>query len=215
MTAAPSSSAPIARRRLASPSLRDDARPRPRRCRSTRWLGRAGAVDERVARPRPRPGARRRLRPRTPRPRARAPGGARRSASTSPRPRSRWRAARGATRPRGVDLRSPSRGPGAGTARCCSTATSASAATPDALLRRLAGLLAPRRGGRSSSSTRRASASCASGVRLEDGARASEWFAWARVGADAVDGPARAAGPARDGRAGATAGAGSRELQAP
>ena len=31
-------------------------------------------------------------------------------------------------------------------------------------------------------------------VRLEDGQRASEWFAWAQVGADAVDGPARAAG---------------------
>jgi hypothetical protein len=31
-------------------------------------------------------------------------------------------------------------------------------------------------------------------VRLEDGARASEWFAWARVGADAVARPAGAAG---------------------
>jgi hypothetical protein len=31
-------------------------------------------------------------------------------------------------------------------------------------------------------------------VRLEDGARASDWFAWARVGADAVAGPAAAAG---------------------
>jgi hypothetical protein len=31
-------------------------------------------------------------------------------------------------------------------------------------------------------------------VRLEDGDRASEWFAWAQVGADAVDEPAHAAG---------------------
>ena len=31
-------------------------------------------------------------------------------------------------------------------------------------------------------------------VRLEHGDRASEWFAWAQVGADAVDGPAHAAG---------------------
>ena len=31
-------------------------------------------------------------------------------------------------------------------------------------------------------------------VRLEDGGTASEWFAWAPVGADAVDAPARAAG---------------------
>ena len=51
-----------------------------------------------------------------------------------------------------------------------------------------------RRGACSSSSTRRASASCASACAWRTATRASEWFAWARVGADAVDGPARAAG---------------------
>jgi hypothetical protein len=65
--------------------------------------------------------------------------------------------------------------------------------SPDALLRRLVGLLA--RGG----SILVELDSPAVGVvwervRLEDGDHASEWFAWARVGADAVARPARAAG---------------------
>ena len=64
---------------------------------------------------------------------------------------------------------------------------------PDALLRRLAGLLA--RGGAVLVELEPPGAGVVcERVRLEDGERASEWFAWARMGADAVDGPARAAG---------------------
>ena len=65
--------------------------------------------------------------------------------------------------------------------------------SPDALLRRLAGLLA--RGGAVLVELDPPGVGVLCGrVRLEDGDRASEWFAWAQVGADAVDGPAHAAG---------------------
>jgi SAM-dependent methyltransferase len=65
--------------------------------------------------------------------------------------------------------------------------------SPDALLRRLAGLLAP--GGAVLVELDAPGVGVVGErVRLEDGARASEWFAWARVGADAVAGPAGAAG---------------------
>lgn len=64
---------------------------------------------------------------------------------------------------------------------------------PDALLRRLAALLAPRglilaELEAPGTGVRRRR------VRLEDGASVSGWFAWASVGADALAGPARAAG---------------------
>jgi SAM-dependent methyltransferase len=63
---------------------------------------------------------------------------------------------------------------------------------PDALLARLAGLLA--RGGTVLAELDRpGSGVVRDRVRLEDGETVSDWFAWARVGADAVDGPARAA----------------------
>jgi SAM-dependent methyltransferase len=65
--------------------------------------------------------------------------------------------------------------------------------SPDALLRRLAGLLA--RGGAVLVELDPPGVGVVhERVRLEDGARASAWFAWARVGADAVEGPAYAAG---------------------
>ena len=94
---------------------------------------------------------------------------------------------------RGVDLRSPAGGGELGQraaarrqhrhrrrlrTRCCGV-------SPDC---------SHRAGPCSSSSTRRASASCASACAWSTATRASEWFAWAQVGADAVDGPARAAG---------------------
>jgi SAM-dependent methyltransferase len=65
--------------------------------------------------------------------------------------------------------------------------------SPDALLRRLAGLLA--RGGAVLVELDPPGVGVVhERVRLEDSARASAWFAWARVGADAVEGPAHAAG---------------------
>jgi SAM-dependent methyltransferase len=65
--------------------------------------------------------------------------------------------------------------------------------SPDALLRRLVGLLA--RGGAVLVELDPPGVGVVhERVRLEDGARASAWFAWARVGADAVEGPAYAAG---------------------
>jgi SAM-dependent methyltransferase len=65
--------------------------------------------------------------------------------------------------------------------------------SPDALLRRLAGLLA--RGGAVLVELDPPGVGVVhERVRLEDGARASACFAWARVGADAVEGPACAAG---------------------
>ena len=65
--------------------------------------------------------------------------------------------------------------------------------SPDALLRRLAGLLA--RGGVVLVELDPPGVGVVrERVRLEEGARASEWFAWARVGADAVAATAGAAG---------------------
>jgi SAM-dependent methyltransferase len=65
--------------------------------------------------------------------------------------------------------------------------------SPPALLRRLAGLLAP--GGAVLVELDSPAVGVVhERVRLEYGDRASEWFAWARVGIDAVFGPARAAG---------------------
>jgi hypothetical protein len=65
--------------------------------------------------------------------------------------------------------------------------------SPGALLRRLVGLLAC--GGTVLVELDPPGVGQLCGrVRLEDGDRASEWFAWAKVGVDAVDGPARAAG---------------------
>jgi SAM-dependent methyltransferase len=64
---------------------------------------------------------------------------------------------------------------------------------PDALLRRLAellvagGIVLVELDGPGVAAQR-------SHVRLEDGVTASEWFVWARVGADAIAAPARAAG---------------------
>ena len=64
---------------------------------------------------------------------------------------------------------------------------------PDALLARLAALLAP--GGAVLTELDPPGYGIVrERVRLEEGDAASDWFAWARVGADAVDGPARAAG---------------------
>jgi SAM-dependent methyltransferase len=64
---------------------------------------------------------------------------------------------------------------------------------PDALLRRLHALLAP--GGIVLAELDAPGIGLARGrVRLEDGVSASDWFAWARVGADAIAGPALAAG---------------------
>jgi SAM-dependent methyltransferase len=64
---------------------------------------------------------------------------------------------------------------------------------PEALLRRLATLLAP--DGRVLVELDPPGAGVVrSRVRLEDGAAASEWFAWARVGADAIAVPAVDAG---------------------
>jgi SAM-dependent methyltransferase len=64
---------------------------------------------------------------------------------------------------------------------------------PDALLARLAGLLA--RGGTVLAELDAPGAGVVRGrVRIEHGANASDWFAWARVSVDAVDVPARAAG---------------------
>jgi SAM-dependent methyltransferase len=65
--------------------------------------------------------------------------------------------------------------------------------SPDALLRRLAGLLA--RGGAVLAELDPPGVGVVrERVRLEDGARASEWFAWARVGADGIARVADAAG---------------------
>jgi SAM-dependent methyltransferase len=64
---------------------------------------------------------------------------------------------------------------------------------PDALLARLAALLA--RGGTVLVELDPPGTGVVrSRVRLEDGDTVSDWFAWAQVGADAVEGPARAAG---------------------
>jgi SAM-dependent methyltransferase len=64
---------------------------------------------------------------------------------------------------------------------------------PDALLRRLVALLSP--GGIVLVEVDPPSVGVlCSRVRLENGATASNWFAWARVGADAIATPARAAG---------------------
>ncbi len=64
---------------------------------------------------------------------------------------------------------------------------------PAALLRRLAELLAP--GGTVLAELEAPGTGLRDGrVRLEDGERVSEWFAWARVAADLVHEPARAAG---------------------
>jgi SAM-dependent methyltransferase len=64
---------------------------------------------------------------------------------------------------------------------------------PDALLSRLAALLA--RGGTVLAELDPPGTGVVRGrVRIEDGATVGEWFAWAWVGANAVDGPARAAG---------------------
>jgi hypothetical protein len=64
---------------------------------------------------------------------------------------------------------------------------------PDALLRRLVGLLAP--GGLVLAEIDAPGTGIQLGrVRLEDGEAMSDWFAWARVGADAIATPARAAG---------------------
>lgn len=65
--------------------------------------------------------------------------------------------------------------------------------SPDALLLRLAGLLA-RGGSVLVELDPPGTGVMRERVRLEDGDHVSEWFAWARVGADAVDGPAQAAG---------------------
>jgi SAM-dependent methyltransferase len=67
------------------------------------------------------------------------------------------------------------------------------AGRPDALLRRLAALLAP--GGVVLVELDPPGIGVVRGpVRLEAGATASDWFAWAHVGAEAIAGPARAAG---------------------
>ena len=64
---------------------------------------------------------------------------------------------------------------------------------PDALLARLAGLLA--RGGTVLVELDPPGAGVVRArVRVENGERVSRWFAWAHVAVDAVDGPARAAG---------------------
>jgi SAM-dependent methyltransferase len=64
---------------------------------------------------------------------------------------------------------------------------------PEALLRRIAALLAP--GGAVLVELAAPGTGAVSRrVRLEDGPTVSDWFAWASVGVDAVDGPARAAG---------------------
>jgi SAM-dependent methyltransferase len=64
---------------------------------------------------------------------------------------------------------------------------------PDALLARLAGLLA--RGGTVLAELDRPGTGVVCGrVRIEHGETVSDWFAWARIGVDAVDGPAQTAG---------------------
>jgi SAM-dependent methyltransferase len=64
---------------------------------------------------------------------------------------------------------------------------------PDALLARLAGLLTP--GGTILAELDRPGTGVVrSRVRIEDGELVGNWFAWARVGVDAVERPARAAG---------------------
>jgi SAM-dependent methyltransferase len=63
---------------------------------------------------------------------------------------------------------------------------------PDALLRRLAALLAP--GGLVLAELERpGTRAVRSRVRIEDGDEVSEWFHWARVGAEAIAAPAHAA----------------------
>jgi hypothetical protein len=70
---------------------------------------------------------------------------------------------------------------------------------PAALLRRVAGLLAP--AGRILLELEPpGSGAAAQRLRLESGASASDWFAWARVAVDSVDGPVRAAGLAVEDR---------------
>jgi SAM-dependent methyltransferase len=64
---------------------------------------------------------------------------------------------------------------------------------PDALLRRVVALLAP--GGLVLAELDAPGTGIERGrVRLEDGETTSDWFAWARVGADAIAAPARTAG---------------------
>jgi SAM-dependent methyltransferase len=64
---------------------------------------------------------------------------------------------------------------------------------PEALLRRLADLLCP--GGTVLVELEAPGTRVVTGrVRIEHGARIGEWFAWARVAVDALDGPANAAG---------------------
>jgi len=84
--------------------------------------------------------------------------------------------------------------PGAGTWRCALLLDGnvGIGGRPEALLRRVADLLAPGAGvlvelGPPGGGVRRER------LRLETGGAASGWFPWARVAVDAVDGPARAA----------------------
>jgi SAM-dependent methyltransferase len=64
---------------------------------------------------------------------------------------------------------------------------------PDALLRRLAALLTP--GGMVLAELDRpGTGAVRSRVRIEDGDEVSEWFPWARVGGEAIEAPADAAG---------------------
>jgi len=64
---------------------------------------------------------------------------------------------------------------------------------PEALLARLSGLLSP--GGTVLVELEPPGAGLVTGrVRIENGTRVGEWFAWARVGVDAIDDPANAAG---------------------
>ena len=102
-----------------------------------RWFAAGGRGRAARARPRGRPGARHRLRAR-PSPRgARASGGVRtrdRHLRRSPRRRPASRRQRA----RAVGVRSGARRRAGGAARCCSTATSASVATPSRCSRRIA-----------------------------------------------------------------------------
>ena len=175
-----------------------------RRCRSTAGSARSTAADETVLDRARGAGPRRRLRPGPARARARPPRRARRSASTSRRVAVALARRRGAP---AIEASVFGRVPGAGTwgRRCCSTATSGSAATRPRCSRRLARPARPGGDVLVELERARASPTPRPSRASRPATTVSDWFPWARVGADALDGARAAAGspsPSVDARGG-------------
>ena len=157
-----------------------------------RWLAPVDAADRAVLARAVAPGARHRLRSRPPPRGARRRRAARASAWTSP-PSRCGSPAPGAPRRSCAPSSPTSRAPARGGPRCCSTATSASAA------RRRRCSPAPARSSRPaarcwSRPARRTTPTRRVRVRLETHGAVSPWFGWATVGARGIAPLARAAG---------------------